>query len=175
MFKTNLALKSLLPRLIVLGLVDVFAIQLVGITFNSISPVLGIGIAIFTIIANVVYLDDRLFPWRWVFPALAGMFLLVIYPMGYALATAFTNFGEGHALTKEQAGLAARHPVYAIDCGMKSLAVAELSISNRRFYALTWPVQYSNCYVGVKPTWQPFLGSVPPHLRRSIKLTKHCD
>ena len=113
MFKTNLSLKSLLPRLIVLGLVDVFAIQLVGITFNSISPVLGIGIAIFTIIANVVYLDDRLFPWRWVFPALAGMFLLVIYPMGYALATAFTNFGEGHALTKEQAVAQFTNQTYA--------------------------------------------------------------
>lgn len=103
MFKTNLSLRALLPRLIVLGIVDVFAIRLVDITFNNISPLLGIGIAIFTVLTNIVYLDDRLFPWRWIFPALAGMLLLVIYPMGYALATAFTNFGEGHALSREQA------------------------------------------------------------------------
>jgi ABC-type sugar transport system permease subunit len=103
MYKTNLSLRSLLPRLIILGIVDVFAIRLFDIAFNNISPVLGIGIAIFTVIANIVYLDDRLFPWRWIFPALTGMFLLVIYPMGYALATAFTNLGEGHALSKEQA------------------------------------------------------------------------
>jgi ABC-type sugar transport system permease subunit len=102
MLKTDMSLRSLILRLIVLAIVDVFAIQLFSIAWNNISPVLAIGIAIFTILANVVYLDDRAYPWRWIFPALAGMCLLVIYPIGYSLAVAFTNFGEGHTLSKEQ-------------------------------------------------------------------------
>jgi ABC-type sugar transport system permease subunit len=102
MFKTDMSLKSLLPRLLVLAIVDVFAIQLFSIALNNISPILAIGIAIFTILANIVYLDDRLFPWRWIFPALAGMMLLTIYPIGYSMVVAFSNFGDGHTLTKEQ-------------------------------------------------------------------------
>jgi ABC-type sugar transport system permease subunit len=97
------SMRSLLPRLVVLAIVDAIAIQLFSITYNNVSPILGIGIAVFTILANIVYLDDRFYPWRWIFPALAGMVLLVIYPIGYSLVTAFTNYGDGHNLSKEQA------------------------------------------------------------------------
>ena len=99
---TYTSLKSLLFKLIVLAVIDAFALQLAVTLGTRISPVLGIGIGVFTFVVNIVFLDERLYPWRWVSPALAGMFLLVVYPMAYSLTIAFTNRGEGHLLNKQQ-------------------------------------------------------------------------
>lgn len=30
------------------------------------------------------------------------MFLLVVYPIGYSVVVAFTNYGDGHLLSKQQ-------------------------------------------------------------------------
>jgi ABC-type sugar transport system permease subunit len=51
----------------------------------------------------VVFLDDRLQPWRWVAPGVALMLLMVIYPVAYTVVIAFTNYGDGHLLSKAQA------------------------------------------------------------------------
>jgi len=89
-------------KFVVLAVVDIFAIQLALVLGTRISVFLGIGIAIFTILVNIAFLDDRLYAWRWVSPAMAGMFLLVVYPIGYTVSVAFTNQGDGHMLSKEQ-------------------------------------------------------------------------
>lgn len=99
---TYTSLRTLIFKIVVLAIVDVFALQLAITLGQRISPILGIGIGVFTIILNIVFMDDRLYPWRWVTPALAGMFLLVVYPMAYSVTIAFTNRGEGHVLSKEQ-------------------------------------------------------------------------
>jgi ABC-type sugar transport system permease subunit len=96
------SLRALIFKLVVLAIVDAFAVQLALTLGARIGPVLGIGIVVFTIIVNIVFLDERLYPWRWITPALAGMFLLVVYPMGYTLTIAFTNRGDGHLLSKQQ-------------------------------------------------------------------------
>ncbi|MCA0453335.1 MAG: maltose ABC transporter permease MalF [Chloroflexi bacterium] len=97
-----MSMKSLVARIVLLGLVDVIVIQLALALGSNITPVLGIAIIVFTIIANVAFLSERLYPWRWVIPALAGMFLLVVYPIGYSVVVAFTNYGDGHLLQKQQ-------------------------------------------------------------------------
>ncbi len=94
--------KGLIGKIIILGIVDVLIIQLALALGSQISPLLGIGIFVFTLIANIVFLSERLYPWRWIVPALAGMFLLVIYPIGYSVVVAFTNNGDGHILSKQQ-------------------------------------------------------------------------
>lgn len=98
-----LSLPALLTRVVLLGIFDVVAIWM-AVTFTQrISPLLGILIAVFAIIVNLVFLRDDLFAWRWIIPAMAGMVLLVIYPIGYSLIVAFSNYGDDHILTKEQA------------------------------------------------------------------------
>lgn len=97
-----MSLKSILARIFFLGIFDVIAFQFALILGSRMSLFLGIGIAVFALIINVVFLSERLFPWRWVVPALAGMFLLIIYPIGYSVVVAFTNYGDGHLLTKQQ-------------------------------------------------------------------------
>ncbi len=96
------SLRSLLFKLAVLAIVDAFALQLAITLGARISAVLGIGIGVVTLVINVVFLDERLYPWRWVSPAMAAMLLLVVYPMAYSLTIAFTNRGEGHILSKQQ-------------------------------------------------------------------------
>ncbi len=95
-------MKSLVARIVLLGILDVVVIQLALALGSSLGPVLSIGIIVFTVIANIVFLSERFYPWRWVVPALAGMFLLVVYPIGYSVVVAFTNYGDGHLLTKQQ-------------------------------------------------------------------------
>jgi ABC-type sugar transport system permease subunit len=97
----SLTSRGLLLRIVSLGILDIVALQLALTLGQRISIFLGLGIALFTIIANIVFLREDLYPWRWVLPALAGMFLLVIYPIGYSVAVAFTNYGDGHLLAKE--------------------------------------------------------------------------
>src|SRR4051794_21431575 len=102
MRNSNTSLRSFILKLVVLIIVDAFAIQLAITLGTHIGAYLGIGVVIFTIAVNIVFLDERLYPWRWISPALAGMALLVVYPMGYSLSIAFTNRGEGHLLSKQQ-------------------------------------------------------------------------
>jgi ABC-type sugar transport system permease subunit len=97
---TYTSLRSLVFKLVVLAVVDAFALQLAITLGSRISVILGIGIGVFTVIANVVYLDERLYPWRWVTPALAGMFWLSMM----AILTIALQCGEGHLLSKQQVG-----------------------------------------------------------------------
>ncbi|MBI1280305.1 MAG: maltose ABC transporter permease MalF [Anaerolineaceae bacterium] len=96
------SIRSLILRIVFLGILDVVVIQLALALGSRISPLLGIGIGIFTIVTNIVFLSERFYVWRWIVPALAGMFLLVVYPIGYSAVVAFTNYGDGHLLTKQQ-------------------------------------------------------------------------
>jgi len=61
----------------------------------------GILIAI-TVVINWVYLDERLFPIRWLAPGLTMMILMVIYPLVYSIFIALTNFSDGHLLSEDQ-------------------------------------------------------------------------
>ena len=63
--KTN----SLILRIVFLGILDIFAIQIAVALGREISIFLGIGIIIFTVIVNIVFLSEKLFPWRWLMPA----------------------------------------------------------------------------------------------------------
>ena len=66
----------------------------------------NIGLAlIFTIITiglDIILLVPGLYPIRWMSPGLALVTLLAIYPIAYTVITAFTNYGDGHRLPKEQ-------------------------------------------------------------------------
>ena len=95
-----------------------------------ISILLGIGVGLFTIILNIVYLDDRLYPWRWISPAFAGMALLVFYPIGYSLVVAFSNYGTGHILSREQVIDQLQRTYYAPE--------GAVPINGWRFCPITW-------------------------------------
>jgi hypothetical protein len=55
------------------------------------------------VLVNVVLLRQEAYPVRWMIIGLVLMSLFTIYPIIFTVWVAFTNYGEGHLITKEQA------------------------------------------------------------------------
>jgi ABC-type sugar transport system permease subunit len=96
----------LLPRLLRLAIVIVidslvvwFVLKLVALGYYPFAAAIAV-IAIFT---NVVLLRKETYPIRWMVVGLVLMALFTIYPIIFTVWVAFTNYGEGHLITKEQA------------------------------------------------------------------------
>ena len=51
---------------------------------------------------NVAFLFEKAYPFRWFSPGLALMIIMLVYPTAYTIYVAFTNYGDGHLLTKAQ-------------------------------------------------------------------------
>jgi arabinogalactan oligomer / maltooligosaccharide transport system permease protein len=52
---------------------------------------------------NIVFLRRQAYPLRWMIIGLVLMSLFVIYPIFFTVWVSFTNYGEGHLVTKQQA------------------------------------------------------------------------
>jgi ABC-type sugar transport system permease subunit len=64
---------------------------------------LAAAIIIILIFVNVVLLRRAASPIRWMVIGLVLMALFTVYPIFFTVWVAFTNYGEGHLITKEQA------------------------------------------------------------------------
>jgi ABC-type sugar transport system permease subunit len=60
-------------------------------------------VGIITVMLNLIFLLPRAYPYRWMAFGLAFLILFTIYPILFTVYVAFTNYGDGHLLTKEQA------------------------------------------------------------------------
>ncbi|WP_237768065.1 hypothetical protein [Serinicoccus sp. CNJ-927] len=56
----------------------------------------------------VVYSTRRMIPAKYLLPGLILLLLFQMWPIIYTAATAFTNYGDGHTLSKEEAIVAIR-------------------------------------------------------------------
>lgn len=101
--------RSSLLNMLGLAAFDALALYLMwGLVGNGKSAVAIVMLAV-TALINVVFLTDRLYPIRWLTPGLVLMIMMVVYPLLYTVYVAFTNYSDGHLLTKEQViGLATR-------------------------------------------------------------------
>ncbi len=54
------------------------------------------------LITNVVFILPQGYPYRYLLPGSFFMVLMVLYPIGYTVYVAFTNYGTGHILTMDQ-------------------------------------------------------------------------
>jgi ABC-type sugar transport system permease subunit len=64
---------------------------------------LAAAILIIVIFINFVLLRNKAYPVRWMIIGLVLMALFTIYPIFFTVWVAFTNYGEGHLITQEQA------------------------------------------------------------------------
>jgi ABC-type sugar transport system permease subunit len=64
---------------------------------------LAVAIFVLAIIVNFVILRRQAYPVRWMVLGLVFMALFTIYPIIFTIWVSFTNYGEGHLVTKEQA------------------------------------------------------------------------
>jgi ABC-type sugar transport system permease subunit len=60
-------------------------------------------IVVVLLFVNVVLLRQEAYPVRWMVVGLVFMALFTIYPILFTVWVSFTNYGEGHLVTKEQA------------------------------------------------------------------------
>ncbi|MAS37999.1 MAG: hypothetical protein CL610_28650 [Anaerolineaceae bacterium] len=97
------ALPGTLLRYGGLALIDAFAIWLVLRLLDAGNWPIAAVIALITVGLNVIFLNERLFPYRWLSPGLALMVLMVLYPVIITVYYAFTNFRTGNLLTQTQA------------------------------------------------------------------------
>ena len=64
---------------------------------------LAAAVLIIAIFVNVVLLRKKAYPIRWMLVGLVFMGLFTIYPIVFTVWVAFTNYGESHLITKQQA------------------------------------------------------------------------
>jgi ABC-type sugar transport system permease subunit len=97
------SITSILTRIILLCAIDGFAIWFALNLFANGVPYLAITIIVIAAITTYVVLAKDAYPIRWMMVGLAVMILFAIYPILFTVYVAFTNFGDGHLLSKEQA------------------------------------------------------------------------
>jgi ABC-type sugar transport system permease subunit len=98
--------KLVLPRLVRFALL----IALDVAAFWFLNKLISLGylpfaVAIFIIVVfiNIVLIRQEAYPIRWMVVGLVFMALFTIYPIVFTVWVSFTNYGEGHLVTKEQA------------------------------------------------------------------------
>jgi ABC-type sugar transport system permease subunit len=64
---------------------------------------LAIPIGLIVVLINYFVLRKRLEPLRWQIPALSLIILIILFPIVYTVYSAFTNYSDGHILSKPQA------------------------------------------------------------------------
>jgi arabinogalactan oligomer / maltooligosaccharide transport system permease protein len=89
-------------RILGLMIVDAFAIYLFILLAGDGIWFFAAAVALVTILVNVINFNERLVPLRWMSPALAVIAMMVLYPLLFTVYTAFTNYSDGHLLSKVQ-------------------------------------------------------------------------
>jgi ABC-type sugar transport system permease subunit len=98
--------KVVLPRLLRLAIL--IAVDALAIWFGIKSLSLGyyplVAVTLIVVIfVNYVLLRQEAYPLRWMVVGLVLMVLFTIYPIFFTIWVSFTNYGEGHLITKTQA------------------------------------------------------------------------
>ena len=94
---------SRLMSLLILIALDASVIWFLSRLFSLGYYPLAAAISIILIFVNAVLLFRPARPIRWMVVGLALMALFTIYPILFTIWVSFTNYGEGHLITKEQA------------------------------------------------------------------------
>ncbi len=94
---------SKLISLVLLALFDIAAVWFIVNAFSQGFDQLFLVVAFVAIMLNLIFLIPKAYPLRWMALGLSFLILFVIYPIIFTVYVAFTNYGDGHLLTKEQA------------------------------------------------------------------------
>jgi ABC-type sugar transport system permease subunit len=93
---------SILWRIVGLTILDAMALAFAYSFFGGGLALAGIILLIITLLINVVFLVDRLYPLRWISPGVFLLVLMIVYPVIYTVYIAFTNYSGQHILSKAQ-------------------------------------------------------------------------
>ena len=88
-------------RWILIAFFDAGSIWFIYNAFSKDFMQLGTIMVVITIMLNLIFLIPKAYPFRWIAIGLSFMILFTIYPIIFTLYVAFTNYGDGHLLTRE--------------------------------------------------------------------------
>ncbi len=94
---------SSILRFLVLITIDISAVWFIAQTIALDFIPLAVVLSIVVLMVNVVLLLERFSAVRWMVLGLSLMVIFVIYPIFFTVYVAFTNYGDGHLVTKDQA------------------------------------------------------------------------
>lgn len=100
---TGRSVGNYLFRLLGLAILDSFALWFLSHLYQDQVWFLFAIILLITVSINIIFLVERLHPFRWMSAGLSLMILLVIYPVLFTIYNAFTNYNQTHLLSKIQA------------------------------------------------------------------------
>jgi len=92
-----------LVRLVILVAGDIFIGWFLSKLISLGYLPLAAAIFIIAVFVNIVLVRQEAYPVRWMVFGLVLMALFTIYPIIFTIWVAFTNYGEGHLITEEQA------------------------------------------------------------------------
>ncbi|MBB6062699.1 maltose/maltodextrin transport system permease protein [Thermosipho japonicus] len=80
------------------------AFSILGALFLFSRGFYELSITFFVLIVLIDYfvLNSRAYPYRYMIPAVILLFILVLYPIAFTIKTAFTNYGTGHIMTRQE-------------------------------------------------------------------------
>jgi len=100
---TEDSLASKLIRILLIVLFDVGSVWFIQSALSLGFDQLVIVFAVIAVMLNLIFLLPRAYPFRWMAVGLSFLILFTVYPIIFTIYVAFTNYGDGHLLTKEQA------------------------------------------------------------------------
>lgn len=99
----GLGWKVWLVKVVLLGLIDAFAVYGMFVLIFQGQLLVALIVAIVTIGVNVVYLVPGLLPAKYLTPGLLFLFVFQVFLIIYTVFISFTNYGSGHNSSKEDA------------------------------------------------------------------------
>jgi arabinogalactan oligomer/maltooligosaccharide transport system permease protein len=97
------SLRGLAVGLLVVGTVDAVSVWALGRLLAERQWSLSAMVVISAVAITAVYLSPKRVPWKYLLPGMLLMAVFQIYPVGYTVATAFTNYGTGNIVSRQQA------------------------------------------------------------------------
>jgi len=102
-FREPPTLRAILIKIVALGILDavvVYALFILAIKQSWVALVLA---AIGLLALNWIYLTRRALPAKYLAPGIVFLIIFQLFAVGYSAYIAFTNFGDGHNSTREDA------------------------------------------------------------------------
>jgi arabinogalactan oligomer/maltooligosaccharide transport system permease protein len=99
----SFSLRGLLLKIVVLGILDALAVFAIFILVLQQAWVVAVIATLVTITVNVIYFVPGLLPAKYLTPGLLFLAVFQIFVVVYSGYIAFTNYGDGHNSTKEDA------------------------------------------------------------------------
>ncbi|QTA38328.1 ABC transporter permease subunit [Thermosipho ferrireducens] len=85
-----------------LGLFNIFSVWGAFFLFGKGFYELSVTFFVLIVLIDYFILNKKSYPYRYMIPAVILLFILVLYPITFTIKTAFTNYGTGHIMTRQE-------------------------------------------------------------------------